>query len=138
MTRTPRRTDVLTAASTPDEPAISVRDLTGALQAWVEVGTPDAARLHKAAKSAPTVTVYAHRDVDQFLARLQGERIHRAETLRIRYVEPVLLASLVERLSRRMDFDLAVSDQTLYFSLGDETLSGTLEERRVGERLVSR
>src|SRR3954447_21256406 len=66
--------------STPDEPAISVRDLTGALQAWIEVGTPDAARLHKAAKSAPTVTVYAHRDIDQFLARLQGERIHRAET----------------------------------------------------------
>jgi len=35
--------------SDPDEPAMSVRDLTGARQSWVEVGTPDAARLHKAA-----------------------------------------------------------------------------------------
>ena len=36
--------------SDPDEPAIAVRDLTGALRAWIEVGTPDAERLHRAAK----------------------------------------------------------------------------------------
>jgi uncharacterized protein YaeQ len=35
--------------SDPDEPAIVVRDLTGALRVWIEVGMPDAARLHKAA-----------------------------------------------------------------------------------------
>ena len=34
--------------STPDEPAITIRDLTGALRAWIEVGTPDAERLHRA------------------------------------------------------------------------------------------
>jgi len=56
--------------SDPDEPAISVRDLTGTRQAWIEVGVPDAARLHKAAKTAPTVIVYPHRDVEQLLARL--------------------------------------------------------------------
>jgi uncharacterized protein YaeQ len=50
--------------SDPDEPAISVRDLTGALRAWIEVGVPDAGRLHKAAKAAPKVVVYAHRDAD--------------------------------------------------------------------------
>ena len=50
--------------SDPDEPAISVRDLTGALQAWIEVGAPDAARLHKAAKAAPNVALYVHRDLE--------------------------------------------------------------------------
>ena len=30
----------------PDEPAIAVRDLTGAWRAWIEIGAPDAARLH--------------------------------------------------------------------------------------------
>ena len=34
----------------PDDPAIAVRDLTGALRAWIDIGTPDAARLHKASK----------------------------------------------------------------------------------------
>src|SRR6187397_739846 len=40
--------------SEPDEPAISVRDLTGEIQAWLEVGLPDAARVHKSAKAAPS------------------------------------------------------------------------------------
>src|SRR5207249_9169628 len=33
--------------SEADEPPITVRDLTGALQAWIDIGSPDAARLHK-------------------------------------------------------------------------------------------
>src|SRR5579862_8826707 len=41
--------------SDPDEPAILVRDLTGALRAWIEVGSPDALRLHRAAKAVPRV-----------------------------------------------------------------------------------
>src|SRR6187401_3809618 len=46
--------------STPDEPAIAVRDLTGAITKWIDVGTPDAARLHKASKLAGRVAVYTH------------------------------------------------------------------------------
>src|SRR5580765_729000 len=41
--------------SDPDEPAMSVRDLTGAIHTWIDVGTPDAARLHKASKAARRV-----------------------------------------------------------------------------------
>jgi uncharacterized protein YaeQ len=117
--------------SDPDEPAISVRDLTGALQAWIEIGAPDASRVHKAAKAAPRVAIYTHRDVDQLLARLAGERIHRAAALRVQAVDRDLIAALVARLDRRMDFDMAVSDQTLYISLGDETLTGAVDERRI-------
>jgi uncharacterized protein YaeQ len=36
--------------SDPDDTAISVRDLTGALRAWVEIGAPDAARLERRMK----------------------------------------------------------------------------------------
>jgi len=41
----------------PNEPALSVRDLTGALKVWVDVGAPDAARLHKASQACPRVVV---------------------------------------------------------------------------------
>src|ERR1043165_1276887 len=44
--------------SDPDEPAIFIRDLTGALQSWIEVGAPEAARLHRASKASPRVAVY--------------------------------------------------------------------------------
>ena len=36
-----------------DQPAIFVRDMTGALKAWIDIGSPDANRLHKASKAAP-------------------------------------------------------------------------------------
>lgn len=117
--------------SDPDEPAIAVRDLTGVLTTWIDIGAPEAARLHKASKAAGRVAVYAHRDVDALLARLQGERIHRAEALELHAVDRELLAALAARLERRMEFDLAVSDRHLYVSLGEETLSGTVDLRRL-------
>ena len=43
--------------SDPDEPTISIRDMTGAIQSWIDIGIPDAARLHKASKIAPRVAV---------------------------------------------------------------------------------
>jgi uncharacterized protein YaeQ len=38
--------------SDPDEPAIAVRDLTGVLKAWIDIGLPEPARLHRASKAA--------------------------------------------------------------------------------------
>jgi uncharacterized protein YaeQ len=117
--------------SSPDEPAIAVRDLTGVLLTWIDVGTPEAARLHKASKAARRVAVYVHRNLEVWLQRLRGERIHRAESLEIYAVPETLLSGMVKRLERRMDLDLAVSDGTLYVSLGEETLTGSFEMRRL-------
>jgi uncharacterized protein YaeQ len=117
--------------SDPEEPAIAVRDLTGALQTWIDIGTPDAARLHKASKAARRVVVYAHRDLEPWLGRLASERIHRGAELEINAVDRALVAALVGRLERRMNFDLAVSESNLYLSLGEETLTGAVDGRRL-------
>jgi uncharacterized protein YaeQ len=113
--------------SSPDEPPIEVRDLTGVLQAWIEVGSPDAARLHKAAKAAPRVAVYTHKDPAQLLRALDGERIHRAGEIELYALGRELVAALVKRLQRRNDLDLSVTDRHLYATLGGETLSGEVE-----------
>jgi uncharacterized protein YaeQ len=115
----------------PDEPAIAVRDLTGALQTWIDIGTPEAARLHKACKAAPRVAVYVHRESVAWLARLEGERIHRAEHLELYLLDRELVAAIAARLERRMEFDLSVSERTLYVSFADETLSSVVEARRI-------
>jgi uncharacterized protein YaeQ len=119
--------------SDPDEPAIAVRDLTGSLKTWIDIGAPEAARIHKASKAAQRVVIYAHREVESWLARLRGERIHRAESLEIVVIERALLAALVTRLERRMEFDLSVSERTLYLSLGEQTLSGAIEARTLAD-----
>jgi uncharacterized protein YaeQ len=124
--------------SDPDEPALAIRDLTGALRAWIEVGTPDAARLHRAAKAAPRVVVYCHKDVPALLERLAGATIHRAAEIEIRGIDRALLAGLAARLQRRMSFDLSVSEGHLYLTLPDATLDGVVSRHRIGETVPGR
>ncbi|HEX7018849.1 MAG TPA: YaeQ family protein [Gemmatimonadaceae bacterium] len=111
----------------PDEPALAVRDLTGALRVWIDIGAPDASRLHRASKMAPRVAVYTHRNAAQLVKQLSGERIHRAEALEIYAVDRDLLAALVARLDRRMTFALSVTEGHLYLDIGGESLSGSVE-----------
>jgi uncharacterized protein YaeQ len=113
--------------SDPDEPALSVRDLTGALKSWIDIGSPDAARLHKAGKAAPRVAVYTHKDPAQIRRQLGGERIHRAESLELYAIDRDIIAGLVKRLERRNAFDLSVTDRHLFISIGDATLSGSVD-----------
>jgi uncharacterized protein YaeQ len=112
--------------SDADEPAVAVRDLTGAIRTWIDVGTPDAARLHKACKAAPRVVVYTHKDPAQFLAKLAGERIHRAAAIEIYAIDRRFVGALVARLDRRMGFALSVAERELTLSIGKETLTGAV------------
>jgi uncharacterized protein YaeQ len=112
--------------SEPDEPAILVRDLTGAIRSWIEIGAPDAARLHKAAKAAPRVAVYTHRDPAQLLRNLAGERIHRAAEVELYAIDRLFIQQVAARLDRRMAFSLSINDRELYLSIGDDTLTGAV------------
>ena len=100
-----------------------IRDLTGAMKAWIDIGTPDAARLHKASKAAPRVAVYTHKDPAQFLKQLAGERIHNAEALELYAIDRGLISALVGRLERRLAFSLSVTDHELYLSIGSDNLT---------------
>ena len=111
----------------PEEPALAVRDLTGELRAWIDIGAPDAARLHKAAKAAPRVAVYTHKAPAVLLRQLEGERIHRAQTIELYALDRELIAGLAGRLERRMAFDLSVTDAHLFISMDGLTLSGAIE-----------
>jgi uncharacterized protein YaeQ len=106
--------------------ACGFHDLTGTITAWIDVGTPDAARLHKASKAAGRVAVYTHKDPARFLKQLAGERIHRAETLELYAIDRALVSALVARLERRVAFSLSVTDHELCLSIGADNLTGTV------------
>lgn len=118
--------------SDPDEPTISVRDLTGTITTWIEIGLPDAARLHKASKAAPQVVVYTHKDPAVWQRQLAGERIHKVERIRCVVLDRDLIAALVERLDRRLQLELSVTDGELFVNLGGATLTGTLQPLSLG------
>jgi uncharacterized protein YaeQ len=112
--------------SDPDQPAIAIRDLTGRITSWIDIGTPDAARLHKAAKSGARVVVYTHKNADQFLKQLSGEKIHRPDELELYAMDRALVATLAERLERRVAFSVSIVDRELFLSIGTDTLTGAV------------
>jgi uncharacterized protein YaeQ len=112
--------------SEPEEPTISIRDLTGAIKTWIEIGTPDSTRLHKASKAASRVAVYCHKEGAQWLKGLAAAGIHRAESLALYSIDRSLIAQLVSRLDRRMAFAVSINDRELMISIGTDNLTGNV------------
>jgi uncharacterized protein YaeQ len=110
--------------SDPDEPMIAIRDLTGKIQSWIDIGTPDGARLHKASKATTRVVVYCHKDPAQWLKQLSDATIHRAGALELYSIDRALIDELVSRLDRRLQFAVSITDRELYVSIGDANLIG--------------
>lgn len=110
----------------PDEPAITVTDLGGARQAWIEIGAPDAARLHRASKASPRVAVYTHKDPGPWLRQLEGGRIHRRDAIEVYAFDRALIDALVQRLDRRTSFTLMRSEDHVFVTIGEESIDGVL------------
>jgi uncharacterized protein YaeQ len=117
--------------SEPEEPAISIRDLTGRITTWIDIGTPDSARLHKAAKAADRVVVYNHKEGAQWLKGLAAASMHRAEEIELYALDRAFIAQLVSHLDRRLAFSVSITDRELYLSIGNDNLTGKVERLRL-------
>lgn len=113
-----------------DEPAVVVRDLTGALVAWIEVGAPDAERVHRGSMAADRTAVYTHRDPERVAARWAGKRIHRAEDVRLVWFDPGFVDAVADAIARRTSMSVSVTEGVLYLEVNGTTLSSAIHERR--------
>jgi uncharacterized protein YaeQ len=114
-----------------DEPAIWIKDLTGKLLAWIEVGIPDAERLHRGSRAAERVAVYTHRDVEQFLNQLAGKRIHRAEEIPIYALNRRFVEELAALADRRTTLAITVTEGQIYVTAGSRTLHTAVTAHRI-------
>lgn len=104
-----------------DEPAVLVRDLTGSIVAWIEVGAPDAARLHLGSKQADRVAVYTQRNPGPIVAAWAGKKIHRVSEITLNSFEPGFIDTLVSALDRRNTVTVSVTERHLYVELNGVT-----------------
>lgn len=118
--------------SSGDEPALLLRDLTGRITAWIEVGLPDAPRLHRASKRAERVAVYTHRDPRQLLGQLEGEKIHRADEIRLRSFDRSQVETIAALLDRRTAMGVSVTHGEVYLTIGTRTITLPMIEHRLG------
>lgn len=114
-----------------DEPAIVVRDLTGQLTAWIEVGAPDAERLHRGSKLAGRVAVYTHRDAGHVLGQLAGRKIHRASEIRIHSFEREFMKNASAAIERRNAGSVSVTEGQLYLELNGQSFTTPIAEHRL-------
>lgn len=110
--------------SSTDEAPVSIHDPTGLLTAWIDVGSPSAERLHKAAKAAPRVALFTTADLAPL--RREAGSIHRASAIEVYSVEAGLIDAFELKIERNLSFELTRHDANLYVSLGGDTLSGDI------------
>jgi uncharacterized protein YaeQ len=115
-----------------DEPAVIVRDLTGRVTAWIEVGMPDASRVHRGRKLAGRAAVYTHRDIRQVLAQLDDGRVHRAEDVPVYTFEGEFIERLAQHVERRTSLSLSITERQIFVNVGPHTLTTSIEAHRIG------
>ncbi|MDW4572956.1 YaeQ family protein [Microbacterium sp. M3] len=118
--------------SATDEPAVLVRDLTGALVAWIEVGAPDAARLHSGSLQAARVAVYTHRDPVKVAAPWAGKRIHRADEIPLYSFDPGFIDSATGALERRNTLTVSITERRLYLDLNGSSFESEIHVATAG------
>ena len=114
-----------------DEPAVLVHDLTGRLTAWIEVGAPDADRIHRATKSAGRVAIYTHRPLRVVMEQLSGKKIHRAHDVAIYTFGNGFVGDVAEAVERRAVLAVTVTERQLYLDVNGRTYTTSIETHRL-------
>ena len=119
-------------SSTANEPAVLVRDLTGRLTTWIEVGAPDAERLHFGSKLADRTTVYTHRNPEKVIAAWSGKRVHQLEQITVQSFDQGFLDAAVAVLERRNTLTVSVVEGQLYLEFNGVTSSSDIHVHQPG------
>ncbi len=112
--------------SAPDLPALWVKDLTGLLELWIDIGNPAAKRLHKASKAAKRVRVYTYRDIAILQKEMEGERVHAAETIEVFSLTPAFVEALGKTIERDNPWDFLHDDGELTITTSGGVIQGEL------------
>lgn len=117
--------------SSTDEPAVLVRDLTGTITAWIEIGAPDADRLHFGSKLADRTAVYTHREPEKLLTAWAGKTIHEAERIVVRSFDAGFIDGIVGTLARRNTMTVSLTEGQLYVDCNGSSFASQVTEHSI-------
>ncbi|MGE4068720.1 MAG: YaeQ family protein [Vicinamibacterales bacterium] len=114
-----------------DLPAVLVRDLTGRITTWAEVGMPTAERVHRGSKQAARVAIYTHRALPNVLAQFAGQAIHRAAEIPVYTFGAGFIDEVAGTLGRRAAVSVSVTERQLYLDVDGRAFETTITEHRL-------
>lgn len=114
--------------SNEEEPDLWLRDYTGQIEQWIDLGQPDESRIRKACGRSRQVIVvnYAGRAADIWWEKL-ATALARLENLTVIDIDAATVEALAAMIQRNMRFDAIIQDGELQL-MGD-TGSVTLRAR---------
>lgn len=109
--------------STAEEPALWLRDYSGEIRLWIEVGLPDERAVRKAVGRADAVVVLAYggRAVDLWWAK-EGEAMSRLPKLTVLALDAGQSAALADLAQRNMSLHCTVQEGQIWLSDGMQTV----------------
>src|SRR5215470_4156849 len=111
-------------------PRCTIRDLTGRVTAWIEVGMPDPGRLNRGFKLAGRAAVHTHRDVQKVLAQLSAARIERLSAVPVYEFDRSFVDEIAGLVERRSTLSISVTERELYLEIRGRTFNATIVEHR--------
>lgn len=108
--------------SADDEPDLWQKDLTGAIELWIEVGQPDEKRILKACGRAAKVLVYSYSSTSNIWWNQIGSRIERAKNLTVINVPSATSLALAEFAQRSMQLQCTIQDGQIWITANDTTV----------------
>lgn len=105
-----------------DEPALWLKDLTGAIDLWIEVGQPDEKRLLKAAGRAEKVIVYSYSATSSIWFKGIANKIERAKNVSVINIPADISAQLQKMASRSMALQCTIQDGQVWLTDGIDTV----------------
>jgi uncharacterized protein YaeQ len=109
--------------SSEDEPDLVKRDLTGAIELWIDVGLPDERAVRKAAGRAREVKVYAYGGRSAALWWAQNEAaLARSGSVSVFEIPEDVAASITALAARSMRLDVTIQDAQVWLAASGETL----------------
>jgi uncharacterized protein YaeQ len=115
-----------------DEPALWLKDLTGAIDLWIEVGQPDEKRILKAAGRAERVIVYSYSATSSIWFKGLANKIDRAKNVSVINIPAEISAQLEKMASRSMGLQCTIQDGQVWLTDGAETVLVERETLRGG------
>lgn len=109
--------------STDDEPDLWQKDLTGAIERWIDIGQPDERRMRKACGRAHDVRLYACGDhgVSVWWGQTSGA-LERFRNLTVVRLPGAAVEALARLAGRTMTLHCTIQDGHIWVSDGKETV----------------
>ncbi len=111
--------------SSEDEPDILEKDLTGAIQLWVEVGLPDEKAVRKACGRAAQVRIYSYGRGTERWWRDAQTALARPDNLTVIELPQAATQAMAALAQRSIQLQCTVQDGTVWLTDGKNTVEVT-------------